>query len=449
MAVSIARSSTCELEKRHCPAAARHQELGTPVDRADLTVGTVVHHLVHAVVTRPDDVTADVAIDRMAEDLIANGRSFDGGAVEYPTIPATITGRSLALDFLDRDVIPERGDVDWMEAEVLVAIDSSFKRVDRDDPLAMWNQAVDLGAIYRDEIDGEEVLVIEMTDWKGGNCSKAWFDSLQGMANAVTAVALCPEANIVRRRVISYMPWGGRYENDRDLRDQDDRDKLQDYRRAVEVAVAGHRRRQGRTPDELAQPGAGCSAGFGGCPWALVCGPLSKQWIAVQDAWPVTNVADPQAWASMYILAKAVQQEAAKRVKVTLVDTDEVVTADGGSVVGWRQNPKTKITANAPAMLAREWVEQIIGLPGGSPEAQAKAAELEAMLINAMPKSGGSSVVKLIVKRIADVIGWEEAKGLEERCLEDNSGRKLTTWKRTHEADPDLLTEQLKGSLKT
>ena len=478
--MTIPRSSTESLATTHCPAAARHQELGTPRDRAGMAVGVAVHHLVHAVINRDQGVLADVAIDQCAVGLVSEGRSFDGGPVEYLSTGDVDKARDRALDFLDRDVIPERGDVDWMEGELLVALDWSWKRVDREmchcghadhgaaqlvcfdgscdcmrfDPVAIWQQALDLAVTYQDEIDDEEVMVAEVTDWRGGNCSTDWFRSLQGKGAAVAAVALFPEADIVRRRVISYMRWGGRYEEDLDLRQQEDLDTLEDYRRSIEVASAGAKARQGRTPDELATPGAGCSAGFLGCPWLLKCKPFAVQWNAINCAWgmggQILGVAD---WASMYALAVAVQQEAAKRVKVALVDTGSVLTVDGGSLVGWKQKKAQKVTDNAAALLSREWVESVMNLAKGSPQAQLEQARMEALLMNALPKKGGSGIVKKLVKRLKEVIGWEEAAALEALCLEPDDGRMLKTWKAdkvpvTAKKEPLTKVDDLMGLLK-
>ena len=467
--MTIARSSTCDLESRHCPAAARHQELGTPRDRANMEVGTAVHHLVFAATMRAEGELADGVIDRTAADLIASGRSFDGGPVEHLRMEDVDRARDFALDFLDRDVIPERGDGAWMEAEVLVAFDRHFKRVDRDMcaacghtdrhnagagfscshkiagarshdgwcqclefiPVAIWQQAIDLAVIYQDEIDEGEVRVVEVTDYKGGNCSNGWFTSLQGKAAAVSAVALCPDADIVRRRVISYMPWVGSYTNDLDLRQQDDVDTLEDYQRAVVVAARGHAGRQGKTPDELAQPGAGCSGGFGGCPFLLVCKPFAIQWNAINHAWGMGGqVLDASAWASMLALAEAVKQEAVKRVKVALKSTDQVITVDGLSVVGWKEFKGTKIAPNAAMLLAEQWVEVMLKLEKGSPEAQLEQGKFEALLMNALPKKGGATLVKGLVKRLKDVIGYEDAAALEALCLEDDPGRQLKVWKK-------------------
>ena len=484
--MTIPRSSTEELGGRHCPAAPRHQELGTPRDQAGMAVGVAVHHMIHAVASRDDGVTADVAIDACASSLISDGRRFESGPVEYLSSGHVDTARDHTLEFLDRDMIPERDDADWMEAELSVAVDRAWKRVDRDmcrcghagdhpaastagdlsctapgcdcgefRPAAIWQQTVDLAVIYRDEIDDEEVVVVEITDWKGGNCSKAWFTSLQGKGAVGIAPVLCPEVDIIRRRPTSYMPWGGRYEDDLDLRTQEGADMLEDCRRAIEVASAGARARQGRTPDELALPGAGCSAGFGGCPWLLQCSPFTKQWGVVAMAWagrrenpfspllaPVGG--DAQTWASMYALAKAVQQEAASRVKVALVDTDSVATVDGKSVVGWKPKKKQKVAANAAMLLSREWVESILGLEKGSVEAQLQQAQLEAVLMNAFPRAGGSGVVQRIAKRLGEVIGWQAAEVLLGQCLEDDTGRMLATWKA---APPlaDLLAESVEA----
>lgn len=469
--MTIARSSTCDLESRHCPAAARHQDLGTPRDRRDMEVGTAVHHLVFAATMRREGELADDVIDPTASDLVASGRSFDGGPVEHLRMEHVDRARDFALDFLDRGVIPERGDVDWLEAEVLVAVDRHFKRVDRDmcvcghanlhncggdaascchgmkmsdsclcdefRPVAIWQQAADLICIYQDEDpDGEEVLVVELTDWKGGNCSEGWFTSVQGKGSAVTGRAVCPKADIVRRRVISYMPWGGKYTNDLDLRQQDDVDTLEDYQRAIEVAARGHAGRQGKTPDELAEPGAGCSGGFEGCPFLLVCKPAGKQWAAVLSAWKQLNVTAPMtprdaaAWASMYALAHAVKQEAGKRVRVSMVDTDQILTVDGLSVVGWKKKKSNKVSPNAAMLLSEQWVEVVLRLDRGSSAAQLEQARLQAFLMNALPKSGGSTIVHNLVKRLKEIIGYEEAAALEALCLEDDSGRQLREWKK-------------------
>ena len=476
--MTIARSSTCDLESRHCPAAARHQELGTPRDRRDMDIGTAVHHLVFAITMRSEDELADEVIDRTTADLVANGRSFDAGPVEHLRMEHVDRARDLALNFLDRDVLPKRDD-GWMEAEVLVSVDRFFKRVDRDTcqcghsealdhavaglshrgcvvggcpcvgflPVAIWQQAIDLAVIYQDEIDEEEVKVIEETDYKGGNCGNGWFTSLQGKAAAVSAVALCPDADIVRRRVISYMSWGGSYTHDLDLRQQEDVDTLEDYQRAVVVAARGHTGRQGKTPDELAQPGNGCSAGFMGCPWLMVCKPAGKQWSAVLSAWqhlgttaPVTP-RDTKTWASMYALAHAIKQESGKRIRAAMVDTDLVITVDGLSVVGWRQKAGTKIAPNAAMLLSEQWVEALLRLKKGSAEAQLEQARFEAFLLN-LPKKGGVSFVKSLVKRLKDVIGYEEASALETLCLEDDSGRQLKVWKKP------APTMELMGALK-
>ncbi len=487
--MTIARSSNCGLETTHCPAAARHQELGTPRELAPMEVGTAVHHLVFAATMRekafgmaPSDdpgvsiETADVVIDRTASDLVANGRSFDGGPVEHLRMEHVDRARDFALDFLDRGVIPERGDVSWLEAEVLVAVDRHFKRVDREmcatcghtvphnaggdsaqcshnlqgywcpcpdfRPLAIWQQALDLAVIYQDEVDDEEVRVIEVTDYKGGSCSNGWFTSLQGKAAAVSAVALCPDADIVRRRVISYMPWGGSYSNDLDLRQQDDVDTLEDYQRAIVVAARGYAGRQGKTPDELAQPGAGCSGGFGGCPFLLVCRPFALQWNAINHAWGAGGqILDASAWASMYALAHAVKQEAGKRVKASMVDTDQVITLDGHSVVGWKERKMAKVSPNAALLLSEQWTEVVLRLDRGSPAAQLEQGRIEGVLMNAL----SVTAVKGVVTRLKEIIGYEEAAALEALCLEDDSGRQLKVRKKP--APVVDLMEKLKESI--
>ena len=474
--MTIARSSTCDLESRHCPAAARHQELGTPRDRANMEVGTAVHHLVFAATMREEGKLADEVIDRTAADLVASGRSFDAGPVEHLRMEHVDRARDLALNFLDRDVIPERGD-GWLQAEVLVAVDRHFKRVEREMcvcghseatthavegfshqgcvvggcpcvgfiPVTIWQQAADLICIYQDEIDEEEVTIVELTDHKPV-ADESWFTGLQGKGCAVIGPAVCPDADIVRRRVIGYMPWGGMRTNDLDLRQQEDVDTLEDYRRAIEVAARGHAGRQGKTPDELAQPGAGCSGGFGGCPWLLMCGPFARWWKSVMEVWDTEwTVSDPALWALMYAFAKAVQQEAAKHVKASMVGTDEVVTTDGLSVVGWKEKPGTKIAPNAAMLLAREWAEAVMSLEPGSPAAQLEQGKIEAVLMNALPKKGGATLVKGLVKRLKDVIGYEAAAALEALCLEDDPGRQLKVWKKPSPV-VDLM-EQLKESI--
>lgn len=461
--MTVARSSICDVEPRHCAGAAMHAQLGTSRDIAPMAIGTAAHHLVFAVTMRAEGELADKVIDGTAIDLVANGRSFDGGPVEHLRMTDVDRARDLALNFLDRDVIPERGD-GWMEAEVLVAVDRHFTRVDRDvceckhfkavhhstgeccasvpghehcacdefRPVAIWQQAADLICIYQDEIDDEEVTVVEGTDYKPV-ANESWFTGLQGKGYAVTGKAVCPNADIIRRRVIGYMPWGGMRTNDLDLRQQGDADTLEDYQRAIEVAAEGHRRRQGRTPDELAQPGAGCSGGFGGCPFLLVCKPFAEQWDAVMKAGGVGTLlmGDATAAASVLVLAKAVQQEATKRVKVALESTDEVVTVDGKSVVGWKEFKGTKIAPNAAMLLAEQWVLAMLKLERGSSEAQLEQGRFEAMLLNALPKKGGATLVKGLVKRLKDVIGYEDAAALEALCLEDDPGRQLKAWKKT------------------
>ncbi len=487
--MTIARSSTCGLETTHCPAAARHQELGTLRDRRDMEIGTAVHHLVFAATVRAEGELADEVIDRTASDLVANGRSFDGGPVEHLRVEHVDRARDFALDFLDRGVIPERGDVSWLEAEVLVAVDRFFKRVDREmcaacghanrhncggdakscchgmttsdaclcnefRPTAIWQQAADLICIYQDELDEEEVKVVELTDYKGGNCSEGWFSSLQGKGAAITGRAICPDADIVRRRVISYMPWGGKYENDLDVRQQDGVETLEDYQRAIQVAADGHAGRQGKTPNELAQPGAGCSAGFLGCPWLLVCRPFALQWAATERAFGdmAADATDPQsvveaaAWASMYALAHAVKQEAGKRVRASLVDTNQVLTVDGRSVVGWKQRKAAKVSPNAAMLLAEQWTEVVLRLERGSPAAQLEQPRLEGLLMNAL----SVTAVKGAVKRLKEIIGYEEAAALEALCLEDDSGRQLRVWKKpAAESTVAEMTELLTKSAET
>lgn len=472
---SIARSSICDMEDRHCAGAAMHAQLGTTRDRKPMDTGTAFHHLIFAVTMREDGQLADEMIDQTAVELVANGRSFDGGPVEHLRLSDVDAARDYALNFLDRDFIPERGGVEWMEAEVLVAFDRFFKRCDRDmcacghllsahatreapcgacrcagfRPIAIWQQAIDLACICQDEIDEEEVKVVEVTDYKGGNCSNGWFTSIQGKAAAVSAVALCPDADIVRRRVISYMPWGGNFTNDLDLRQQEDVDTLEDCQRAVAVAAEGHRRRQGKTPDELAQPGAGCSGGFGGCPFLLVCRPFAKAWRATEAAFEVGLVAgDAQFWASQYVIAHAAKQEANRRVKASMVDTGQVITLDGNSVVGWKEKKGTKIAPNAAMLLAEQWVHVMLKLEPGSPAAQLEQSRFEAILMNALPEKGGATLVKNLVKRLKEIIGYEEAAALEALCLVDDPGRQLKVWKRSADSDPALLEEQLRASLK-
>ncbi len=454
-----ARSHIQDTEDRHCSGAAMHAQIGAPRDRAGMSVGTCVHHMNAEVAMREPGQLADEVIEATAVDLVANGRRFEGGPVEYPTITEADAAMQLALGFLDRDEIPGRESVDWMRAELSVGLDRDWKRCDPAacscaDPLAIWQGTVDLATIHREDIDDETLTVVTVTDWKGGNISPAWLDSPQGKGAALIALALCPEADIVRTRVVSYFPWGGKHERDLDLRQEDDTMRLEDYRRSILMAARAHRMRQGKTPDELARPGAGCSGGFGGCPWLLQCRPFADQWAAVTAAGHAIRAADPSMWASLYALSKAVNKEAAKRVKKAIASAPGeqdgegyavVETVDGASVVGYKRWNKSKVTPNAPAILAREYVELVLRLGVGTDEAVVEQARFEGLL--RAKGALGVSTTRALIERISDVMEDDEAAALKALCLEDASTRELATWKKQpREPTSEELQDQLRNS---
>ena len=483
--ISIARSSIVQLGKTHCPAAARHAELGTPRDAAPMAVGVGVHHCIEAVATRGDDESPQEAIDRATAGLVADGRQFEGGPVEYLRVEDADSARDLTLDFLDRDLIPEGEE--WMRAELSVDLDSHWHVVERGacrcgcdglthelgggrcrgivcgspvercpckrfEPAAIWRQALDMVWLSHEEgEDGETLTVANAMDFKGWNVHN-WETSLQGKGAAVCLVALFPKADIVRRRVASYQPRGRTWSVDLDTRDFEDADTIEEYRQSIAVASAGMRRRQDRTPNELAQPGAGCSAGFAGCPYLAQCQPALDLAATSAASWiarPVGGGTVKDA-ALAWTLAEAIKQESAKAVKAALFGTAGVETPDGVSVVGWKKTGGSEIHPNAASILAREWAETARNLDPGSPEAIEMSATIDGLL--SVKGALGVTTVKAIVSRLEDILGEDEAEALLARCLADKPGRKLATWKlpeRDYDNDSDLLMADLKGSLKS
>ncbi len=460
-AASIARSSVAEMERRHCPAAARRAELDEYRDRRGMDVGTSGHHLLFAVATREDGVTETQAVEQMAAQLGA-GRRFEGGKPEYPRLGDIDTAMGLVLDKLDSDPIPARDSVDQMWAELKVGLDRDFRKCDLEAcrcdkstagvhrrsggcqpfrPVAIWTGTVDLAYIAREEIDDEELTVIQIKDWKGGNVT-GWTKTLQAKGAVLIAQALCPEAAIIRVRAESYFPWGGYDEMEIDLRQEDDINRLEDFRRSIEVAVRAHAARQGKHPDELAAPGAGCSAGYNGepCPFIMKCKPFWEDWAKFEAAADALeekpDAMDATFWASLWTRARAVQALAGGRVKAAIADMPGSKDGDlygcletaGGSVVGWKKRGGSKVAANAPFHIAEQWVELKQRLEAGSAAAQAAAARLEAVL--RVPKALGVSTVKALIKSFKEIMTLEELAAFEALCLEDAPSRTLGCWKK-------------------
>ena len=410
------RSSLVGLADKHCPAAMVFERLGTPRDRGPMPVGTGVHQILEHVAANPDRPAAEIA-DRVQVELIATGRSFEGGPPEFLSPDQAQVARDLAMLYLDVEEI--EFDAVERHPELSVSVDRDWKICKRGSKEERWRQIFDLVLSYTEEDhQGELVRVIHPRDYKGWNGDESWFDTTQGRSAAVLAPELDAQADIIRREVTSYRTRRS-YTDDLDLRFDEDLDKLIDYRRGLELTMEALDKLP-NDPEACASPGAGCLKGETGCPFIGNCGPALRYFAALKPPWQTLEDT-----ARLWTLAQALGKRAGADLRKLLKSGAEPIKLSAATagdhkipagIVGLVPSGGRKVTANAPHWIAREWVEKVVGekdleraqLLGGAIEGLLRASKL------------GVTSAKALIYHIKKTVQLpkEEFEVLRDRCIE-------------------------------
>ncbi|MCZ6507167.1 MAG: hypothetical protein O7A04_03830 [Acidobacteria bacterium] len=434
-----------------------------------MMLGKVAHSIFENLVLNPDALAVEVA-DATVIACCSEGMSFEGGAPEFPTVDEALAARRLVLRTLDRFDLPAAeyrraelevnlSPVDWRKVEGEKCVCLGRVELTKGAPMRTlyasrgvaldkrisegwtagtcstcggsgevwpvhWHQLLDLVAQGPEEdAYGDPVSVATGLDHKGWNAGPAWFESIQGIGYAVALATLFPEADILRRMCVPYQ-MGRPIEDLIDLREEEDRQRLEDYRTELGLSIEAG---QAMTLDveASARPGPGCFAGFGdtGCPYFLRCEPalrrsseLCREGIGVRFG---TIQLAAEAWA----LGSALQQEAREQLKGQGGGPVEI----DGHNVGWQDTskPDGKVTKNAPMILAREYAAHIL-----SDVSKAEMVEGALRTAGVGHNGAGVSVVRKYAKKLgAAFMDRDEIERMLQLCLEPKTSRALKVWR--------------------
>jgi hypothetical protein len=344
------RSTTLGLAEKHCPRALDFYESGAPYDRDVFAVGVAAHAVLESIglasvaagrYLEPEE--AEAASRAVCEDMIANGRDFEGEP--EPPLPsaAVWAGRDLAIAFQREIPLPydfkyEHGlavNRDWQlcpygpEAWLRARIDSHGTE------LASW----------MDEGDNWPTLVVD--DYKSSWASdERELDSIQRKVQALLSWRAWGEGHEVLKLRIVNLRQRRTFETTILPNTPEGAAVMERWRLDVESEIKAREVQVGRDGRRPASPGARCL----GCPYIAQCD-------AARETLPLLfSSDDPVQIATAYALAVAV----VGRFKGPL----KQATAEGpieidGALVGAVPKEIRILKPAAPEKLAALWAKKV------------------------------------------------------------------------------------------
>jgi hypothetical protein len=336
------RSTLLRLASEHCPRALDFAEAGAPYDRSQFYTGNAAHHVLQAIGERTNETgrpltstEAETVARATCEQLIAEGREFDG-APEPPLPPdAVFAGRDLALAYLDGHALYPGG-----KYEIGMAVDASWASTNYTSPQAHVRGILDRYEIVDESGEEPGARVDVHTDYKSAwNAGPDLLDSLQLKLQTLLVDAAGPgfTPGIIRRRVVN-LRTGGEWHADIYPNEDDGRQTLDGWRRDIDATIRAleHRDATGRRP---AAPGIGCY----GCPYLLQCP-------EALDLMGTTDTIEDRA--KQYVVASALRDALAKGLRR---DTAAGAVVVNGGEVGYIAKTKRTLTDGGPSALLDRW----------------------------------------------------------------------------------------------
>lgn len=343
------RSTTLRLFDRHCPRALGFHEEGAPRDRDLFAAGIAAHAMLQACVTDATAMGRTLTLDecervceRVLRVLVSEGRSFDG-VPEPPLAPTRVAeGRDIVMAYLERRPWDE-GSLPLPDAlvEAGLAMDAEGNAAKYGSGAARYQAAIDALDVYEGD-DGTEWggTVKTATVWEYKSAwptNAAELDTLQTRGHAVLVAAHHPDAEVIQRNVVN-LRTGAIFTREMDL-DDEGHQKLRRWRSDIFAACDAADRTR------TARPGAGCD----GCPWVTRCEDALTAW----DTDAPEDITDAQRMARSYVVAKAVADYLAKKLRGT-TKVSQIEMPDG-ALVGYEDKLSRTPAPNAHRELAAHW----------------------------------------------------------------------------------------------
>lgn len=406
------RSTTLNLVSRRCPGALTHYENRVPYDRDLFQVGIAAHALLQAAAENRG-VDLSVLAEKVAHDLVTNGRSFDGEP-EPPMRPAdALSGVTLARRYLENHPLSETSSA---EIGMGVARDLVTPAPYAESYLRAILDVVDV--IDEEQEDGYAPMrVLVVQDWKSAWPTDASeLDGIQLKIQGVIGLAHHPDVSMIRR-VVTNLRTGQSYSDDT-LLDDEGTATVEGWRNEIRLAIA-----QAEMSPRPFSPGAGCS----GCFYLTRC--------EAARAYLRGSMLDgtPEQLATRYAVASAVKDALVSTLKEMATEREIAYPAAkvkgvevGGGYVGYATKTKTEATPEAAAALTEAW--------GG--EWTDKTRELVATM------KPGSRQVDAVAKRV-----YPSRKGTEWKAqraaLEAAALVKVTTSEFGIHRDPVVVADNM------
>ena len=346
--MSTYRPTTLQLANRHCPRAVDYYEERRQAFRDVYSVGIAAHAILDVLGQegKRRALSEDTTVaDRVAQQLMVAGRTFDG--VAEPPLPpdAVLEGRDLALSWIARNPLSLTAEYELGLGFSASWSPTGYSHADADVRFRLIYDVVDRVDHEDEETAGSGVVVRDYKSaWPTG---QGELDTIQMRAQAVCAWLRWPELDFVRQEVVN-LRTGELFS--RTLWYQQDQAVLQRWWRDLELAMeALDQMTAGARP---ARPGAGCM----GCPWVLSCEAASQ---FVRDArlgGALAGGLDRATVARAFLVADAQRQALVALAKRA---TEEgAVDVGDGCLVGTAAQPGRAARADAGRLAWRVWQER-------------------------------------------------------------------------------------------
>lgn len=346
------RSTTLQLAAKHCPRALDFYEAGAPYDRSIFAVGTAAHAVLEAIgkasaaagrwlSTEEAEEVSRIA----AEEIIANGRAFEGEPEPPMSSAAAWEGRDLAMSYqrdapLPYDMRYEEGlacSRDWQ----LCPFDSGAWLRCRID--AVGTRLPD----WWDDEDGAAGPILEITDYKSAWPTDASeLRTIQRKIQAVLAWLAWGEGHDALRLRVVNIRRAQAYDSMIYPGTEEGAAVLARWRADIESEI--------RAREHQARPGTGRPAAPGvncyGCPYLSQCDAAQGY---LSAAYPAS---DGRSLAVQYAVLSAMAE--------SLEDPLREATAEGpievsGGFVGIAPKPVRMVRPNAAERLAELWLRRL------------------------------------------------------------------------------------------
>jgi hypothetical protein len=243
--------------------------------------GIAAHHILQAIgeATNANDAPLEVedmetVARAVCEQLISEGRSFDGVPEPPLSHDRVWEGRDVALDYIASHPIRPGA-----RYELGLAVTDTWEPCEYDDDRARFRCILDVvqSSHYEDEETSSQILTIR--DYKSSWATDAAsVDRLQQRAQAIVADIHYPGAEILTIEVVNLRTWAT-YSKDLYL-GAEGREVLDEWRADLGSTMDSFdAMREGSDDDQWpATPGHGCA----GCPYLTICD-AAREWVTAYD----------------------------------------------------------------------------------------------------------------------------------------------------------------------